>query len=80
MLAQTPTQFNDADAQLVVNALTTFVKVHQALLNVVIGKSGLLKLLPPPIALFSEPVRKALVALEAGVDVGIFRVCVRPGG
>lgn len=74
----------DADAQLVVQALTTvsysililiwiknsnseeiqFVQVHQALLNVVIGKHGLLTLIP-----FFEPIRQALVSLEATVDV-----------
>lgn len=54
----------DADAKLVVQSLTTFVQVHQALLNVVIGKHGLLTLIP-----FFEPIRQALVSLEATVDV-----------
>ncbi|KAH8147611.1 uncharacterized protein LAJ45_08439 [Morchella importuna] len=57
----------DADAQLVVGALTTFVQVHQALLNVVIGKHGLLTLIP-----FFEPIRQALVSLEATVDTFAF--------
>ncbi|BFI32652.1 hypothetical protein MPTK2_4g07930 [Marchantia polymorpha subsp. ruderalis] len=53
----------DADAQLVVDALTTFVQVHQALLNVVIGKHGILTMIP-----FFEPIRMALVGLEAVID------------
>ncbi|PTQ31408.1 hypothetical protein MARPO_0112s0050 [Marchantia polymorpha] len=53
----------DADAQLVVDALTTFVKVHQALLNVVIGKHGIIAMVP-----FFEPIRIALVSLEAVID------------
>jgi hypothetical protein len=53
----------DADAQLVVDALTTFVHVHQALLNVVIGKHGLTTMIP-----FFEPIRIALVSLEAVID------------
>lgn len=57
----------NADAQLIVNALTTFVQVHQALLNVLIGKHGVLTLIP-----FFEPIRLALVNLEAGVDTFAF--------
>ncbi|PTQ27552.1 hypothetical protein MARPO_0193s0017, partial [Marchantia polymorpha] len=53
----------DADAQLVVDALTTFVQVHQALLYVVIGKHGILTMIP-----FFEPIRMALVSLEAVID------------
>ncbi|PTQ30776.1 hypothetical protein MARPO_0120s0049 [Marchantia polymorpha] len=53
----------DADAQIVVDALTTFVQVHQALLNVVIGKHGILTMIP-----FFEPIRRALVSLEAVID------------
>ncbi|PTQ35235.1 hypothetical protein MARPO_0073s0099 [Marchantia polymorpha] len=53
----------DADAQLVVDALTTFVQVHQALLNVVIGKHGILTMIP-----FFEPIRMSLVSLEAVID------------
>ncbi|CAM6037228.1 unnamed protein product [Sphagnum compactum] len=54
---------SDDDAQLVVQALTTFVQVHQALLQVIIGKHGLLTLVP-----FFEPIRLALVDLEAIID------------
>jgi hypothetical protein len=57
----------DADAKTVVSALTTFVKVHQELLSVVIGKHGLLTLF-----LFSEPIRQALVSLEGTVDTFAF--------
>lgn len=54
---------SDADAKLVVQSLTTFVQVHQALLNVVIEKHGLLTLMT-----FFEPIRMALVSLESTVD------------
>jgi len=57
----------DVEAQTVVAALTTFVQVHQALLNVVIGKHGLLTLIP-----FFGPIRLALVNLEATVDTFAF--------
>jgi hypothetical protein len=58
---------SDDDAQLVVQALTTFVQVHQALLQVIIGKHGLLTLVP-----FFEPIRLALVDLEAVIDTLAF--------
>ncbi|KAG0558427.1 hypothetical protein KC19_10G027400 [Ceratodon purpureus] len=64
-----PSPFDDADAKLVVESLTTFVQVHQALLNVVIGKHGLLTLAP-----FFEPIRIALVSLEAVVDTFAFKL------
>jgi glycopeptide antibiotics resistance protein len=62
-----PTPLPDADAKLVVASLTTFVQVHQALLNVVIGKHGLITLIP-----FFEPIRVSLVSLEAIVDTFAF--------
>jgi hypothetical protein len=58
---------SDDDAKLVVQALTTFVQVHQALLQVIIGKHGLLTLAP-----FFEPIRLALVDLEAAIDTLAF--------
>jgi hypothetical protein len=58
---------SDDDAQLVVQALTTFVQVHQALLQVIIGKHGLLTLVP-----FFEPIRLALVNLELAIDTFAF--------
>jgi Leucine-rich repeat (LRR) protein len=60
-------QLPDNDAKLVVQALTTFVQVHQALLQVIIGKHGLLTLAP-----FFEPIRLALVDLEAAIDTLAF--------
>jgi hypothetical protein len=62
-----PTPFPDADAKLVVQSLTTFVEVHQALLNVVIGKHGLATMFP-----FFEPIRISLVNLEIVVDTFAF--------
>lgn len=64
-----PSPLNDDDAKLVVKTLTTFVQVHQALLNVVIGKHGLLTLIP-----FFEPIRLALVQLEVVVDTFAFNL------
>ena len=64
-----PSPFDDADAKLVVESLTTFVQVHQALLNVVIGKHGLLTLVP-----FFEPIRISLVSLEAVVDTFAYKL------
>lgn len=58
---------SDDDAKLVVKSLTTFVQVHQALLNVVIGKHGVITLVP-----FFEPIRLSLVSLEATVDTFAF--------
>lgn len=57
------TQLSVADAKLVVNALTTFVRVHQILLSTVISKHGLLTMIP-----YSDPIRQALVNLEGTVD------------
>jgi hypothetical protein len=63
----TPSPLPDADAKLVVQSLTTFVKVHQALLNVVIGKHGIATLFP-----FFEPIRVSLVNLEEVIDAFAF--------
>ncbi|KIM33789.1 hypothetical protein M408DRAFT_325389 [Serendipita vermifera MAFF 305830] len=58
-----PPVFNNVDAKAIVDVLKTFVRVHQRLLNTIIGKHGLLSLF-----FFTEPVRVALVGLEAAVD------------
>jgi len=60
---QSTPPFNDVDAQLVVNVLVDFVKVHQLLLATVIGKHGIL-------AQFgvTAPVAAVLRTLEAGID------------
>ncbi|KZV81621.1 hypothetical protein EXIGLDRAFT_844467 [Exidia glandulosa HHB12029] len=58
---QTP--FPEAEAAEFIAVLTEFVRVHQMLLNVVIGKHGILAQFG-----YAEPVRVALVALEAVVD------------
>jgi hypothetical protein len=57
------TQLTVADAKLVVDALTTFVQVHQMLLATVISKHGILTMIP-----YTEPIREALVSLESTVD------------
>ncbi|KAI0333178.1 hypothetical protein GY45DRAFT_1320125 [Cubamyces sp. BRFM 1775] len=57
------TPFSDDDAGLIVDTLTTFVEVHQALLNTIIGKHGILESTP-----FTAPIAFALRALESIVD------------
>lgn len=54
----------DSDAVRVVNDFQALVKAHQALLNTVIGKHGVLSLF-----FLTKPVRSSLVALEAAADV-----------
>ncbi|KAI0668408.1 hypothetical protein C8Q78DRAFT_1081280 [Trametes maxima] len=58
-----PAPFGDDDAQLVVDALITFVKIHQALLNVVIGKHSIAAQF-----FFTAPIAAVLRVLEAIVD------------
>ncbi|KAL7282947.1 hypothetical protein ACG7TL_002365 [Trametes sanguinea] len=54
---------DDNDAQLVVDALTTFVNVHKALLDAVIGKHSLAAQF-----FFTAPIAAALRSLEAIID------------
>lgn len=76
-----PPVFGNVDAVNIVNVLKTFVKVHQTLLSTIIGKHGLLSrecflfdsvftrhstLIT--VFFFTQPVRVALVAIEAAVD------------
>ncbi|QIW96512.1 hypothetical protein AMS68_002030 [Peltaster fructicola] len=58
------------DQLAVVTALTKFVQVHQALLNIVIGKSGLIATVP----LAGPPIAAAIRALEGVVDTIAFRI------
>ncbi|CDO71866.1 hypothetical protein BN946_scf184940.g13 [Trametes cinnabarina] len=57
----------DADAQLVVAALTQFVKVHQALLNTVIGKHSLAAQF-----FVTAQIAAILRTLEGGIDTFAF--------
>ncbi|KAI1304051.1 hypothetical protein F5Y03DRAFT_182316 [Xylaria venustula] len=52
------------DADLVFGAFRQFVAVHQALLNILIGKAGLLEKIP----IIGEPVATALRGVESVVD------------
>ncbi|TGJ88235.1 hypothetical protein E0Z10_g563 [Xylaria hypoxylon] len=52
------------DADLVFGAFREFVAVHQALLNILIGKAGLLEKIP----VIGEPVATVLRAVEGVVD------------
>jgi len=57
-----------SDEQSILNAFTTFVEVHQELLNILIGKAGLLNDLP----FVGPPVAEVLRSLEAVVDTIAF--------
>ncbi|KAF2762484.1 hypothetical protein EJ05DRAFT_471496 [Pseudovirgaria hyperparasitica] len=61
-------KYPDAEAQQVCNAFSTFVVVHQRLLNIVIGKSGLLE------GIFLGPVAAVLRSLESTVDTLAFGI------
>ncbi|KAJ8115825.1 hypothetical protein ONZ43_g4583 [Nemania bipapillata] len=62
---------NKADADLVFNAFRAFVRVHQELLNILIGKSGLLTQVP----FIGPPVAAVLRSVEGVVDsIAIFLI------
>ncbi|KAJ3032092.1 hypothetical protein HK097_005378 [Rhizophlyctis rosea] len=56
------------DASLIFEAFREFVRVHQALLNILIGKAGLLSTIP----FFGEPVAAVLRQVEQIVDTIAF--------
>ncbi|EPQ53676.1 hypothetical protein GLOTRDRAFT_94857 [Gloeophyllum trabeum ATCC 11539] len=64
-----PKPFTEEVSTEVVEVLTEFVKVHQALLQTIIGKHGLLARFA-----FATPVRLALVAIEKVVDSFAFAI------
>ncbi|KAF3176669.1 hypothetical protein TWF106_005093 [Orbilia oligospora] len=55
---------NPTDAKAIADAFRTFVKVHQDLLNILIGKAGLFTIVP----IIGSPVAAVLRSLEAVVD------------
>ncbi|KAF3317413.1 hypothetical protein TWF173_011067 [Orbilia oligospora] len=55
---------NPTDAKAIADAFRTFVKVHQDLLNILIGKAGLFTIVP----IIGTPVAAVLRSLEAIVD------------
>ncbi|KAM7208385.1 hypothetical protein V8F20_001363 [Naviculisporaceae sp. PSN 640] len=57
-----------SDAKLIADAFRTFVRVHQELLNILIGKAGLVTSLP----IVGPPVAAVLRSLEAIVDTIAF--------
>lgn len=57
------TQFSDADAKAILTAVTTYVQVQQAMLQVEIGKHGV-----PGLTLYFAATAASLVALEAVTD------------
>ncbi|KAJ5151629.1 hypothetical protein N7492_009924 [Penicillium capsulatum] len=66
---QNPPPYTDDEQNQVCGAFREFVRVHQALLNTVIGKHGLLSLTP-----FTKPVAAVLRTLEGGVDTIAFAI------
>ncbi|GAB1316863.1 hypothetical protein MFIFM68171_07073 [Madurella fahalii] len=60
----------DADATAVADAFREFVRVHQVLLNILIGKAGLFQTVP----VIGAPVAAALPQVEAIVDTVAFAI------
>ncbi|KAI1755839.1 UVI-1 [Xylaria castorea] len=60
----TPPITNAADATLVFDAFRSFVRVHQELLNILIGKAGILEQVP----FIGPPVASVLRGVESVVD------------
>lgn len=56
-----------APSDAIFNAFREFVRVHQVLLNILIGKAGLFNTVP----LIGQPVASVLRQLESIVDVGL---------
>ncbi|KAF3180125.1 hypothetical protein TWF225_001828 [Orbilia oligospora] len=61
---------NPTDAKAIADAFRMFVKVHQELLNILIGKAGLFTLVP----IIGQPVASVLRSLEAIVDTVAFGI------
>ncbi|KAK3180786.1 hypothetical protein K4F52_007877 [Lecanicillium sp. MT-2017a] len=59
-----PDTYGGADADMIFKAFRDFVKVHQELLNILIGKSGLFSTVP----FIGQPVAAVLRAVEGVVD------------
>ncbi|KAH7309196.1 UVI-1 [Stachybotrys elegans] len=63
-----PEQYNEADSTLIFDAFRTFVRVHQELLNILIGRAGLFSTVP----FVGQPVSAVLRAVEGVVDALAF--------
>ncbi|KAK6535879.1 hypothetical protein TWF281_000129 [Arthrobotrys megalospora] len=61
---------NPTDAKAIADAFRKFVQVHQALLNILIGKAGLFTTVP----FIGQPVSAVLRSLEAIVDTIAFMI------
>jgi len=61
---QVPVSFSGQDATDIYNAFSDFIQVHQALLAILIGKAGILSVVP----LIGFPVSAALRSVESVVD------------
>lgn len=68
-----PEEYSGDDADLIFESFRTFVRVHQELLNILIGKSGLFSTVP----FIGQPVAAVLRGVEGGVDVSIFSVSLK---
>ncbi|KAK4224347.1 hypothetical protein QBC38DRAFT_371207 [Podospora fimiseda] len=67
-MAGTPAITSEADAAMIADAFREFVRVHQALLNILIGKAGVVAKIP----VVGAPVATALRAVEGVVDTIAF--------
>ncbi|KAK0721268.1 hypothetical protein B0T21DRAFT_453650 [Apiosordaria backusii] len=76
MLSDTPTITDVADRKAVAEAFRDFVRVHQVLLNILIGKSGLFSTVP----VIGAPVAAVLRQLESVVDSAAFAIIDIVGG
>jgi hypothetical protein len=69
VMQSSPTSLTtEADASAVASAFREFVRVHQVLLNILIGKAGLFNTVP----IIGQPVAQVLRQLEAVVDTIAF--------
>ncbi|KAK2766778.1 hypothetical protein FQN54_006092 [Arachnomyces sp. PD_36] len=62
----------DADSDLIFNAFHEFTRVMQALLNILIGKAGILQEIP----IVGGPVAAVLRSVESIIDVGTLEINV----
>lgn len=68
-MQDTPPITDVADGTAIFNAFREFVRVHQVLLNILIGKAGLFNTVP----LVGQPVAGVLRQIEGVVDVRLLR-------
>lgn len=68
--AQGAEPISGSDAKAVADAVREMVRVHQVLLNILIGKAGLFNTVP----LIGQPVAAVLRSYEAVIDASLFKL------